>query len=424
MVGFAPARTRSPAIGLRYRRRYRQQPVREPFDQTFVAPQDAQGDGEVGVRLGRQGFRVGRGRLVHALVRDAVAGHELLADRPELGGVPLVRRAVAGRVHFAVATAFAGPEPGDARDRGLVGPTRGVQHGPGDGPPLHAVLGAGHAPAIGFEPVDRSAVDHGRSGPFVDAEVVPVDQEDQVGEAQPPGRVLRLVSRARRQTALAFEDEDFDLVGAGQLESQRLAGRERHAVAGRPGVGLEEERPAGHLGVAGQPAAVPQPEQMLPGEGEPAVFGEAEARIAGPLGPGPQPFVQDGERGVDQWHGVAGGEDESVAEPKPRPPDVPAHRPGQEQRQEHVDLGPRTARVAALAVVEGEVDALVDEVLEDLVAFEVRFGGGVQAIGLGAGGKLLGRHRRAPAPAAAAASGSTTVRVRRTASAIFSRELA
>src|ERR1035437_6911209 len=50
----------------------------------------------------------------------------------------------------------------------------------------------------------------------------------------------------------------------------------------------------------------------------------------------------------------------------PRPADIPAHRSGEEQREEHVNLGPRAAGMAALAVVEREVDQLVDEILEDL----------------------------------------------------------
>ena len=90
---------------------------------------------------------------------------------------------------------------------------------------------------------------------LVDPEVVPVDEEDEVRQAEAAGRVERLVGGAGRQAALALDDEDLDLLGAGHLEGERLAGRERHAVAGRPRVGLEEQRLAGHLGVAGQAAA-------------------------------------------------------------------------------------------------------------------------------------------------------------------------
>ena len=52
--------------------------------------------------------------------------------------------------------------------------------------------------------------------------------------------------------------------------------------------------------------------------------------------------------------------------------------PDEQQRQQHVDLGPRAAGVAALAVVQRQVDALVDEVLDDLVALEIGLGRGEQ----------------------------------------------
>src|SRR5450759_4019918 len=100
-------------------------------------------------------------------------------------------------------------------------------------------------------------------------------------------------------------------------------------------------------------------------------------------------------------------------------------------------LGPRAAGVAALAVVERQVDALVHQVLDDLVAGEVRLGRREQGCRLAAGtagnagdansGTAAGTaaHRAPPAPAAAVAvSGSTTVRIRRSASLMFSWELA
>ena len=77
--------------------------------------------------------------------------------------------------------------------------------------------------------------------------------------------------------------------------------------------------------------------------------------------------------------------------------------------------------MTALAVVELEVDALVDEVFEDLVMGEVAFGQGVKPVCWGGGGDLVDRHRPA---AALAASGSTTARIRFIASTMFSREFA
>ena len=93
--------------------------------------------------------------------------------------------------------------------------------------------------------------------------------------------------------------------------------------------------------------------------------------------------VEDGERRVHRGNGVPGRQHEPVREPQPRPADVPAHRPREHQREEHVHLGPGPAGVPALAVVEREVQALVDDVADDLPAREVGLGGGEEALGLG-----------------------------------------
>ena len=75
----------------------------------------------------------------------------------------------------------------------------------------------------------------------------------------------------------------------------------RHAVAGRPGVELQEERLALHLGVAGQAAAAPQPEQVLPGQRPLAVVGEGEARRrASRSCAGAHDLVEHGQRRVDR----------------------------------------------------------------------------------------------------------------------------
>ena len=54
-----------------------------------------------------------------------------------------------------------------------------------------------HAPAVAAEPVRGGAGDDGADGGVVDAEVVPVDDEVEVVEAQAPGGVHGLV-HARR----------------------------------------------------------------------------------------------------------------------------------------------------------------------------------------------------------------------------------
>ena len=226
-------------------------------------------------------------------------------------------------------------------------------------------------------------MDNCGSRSFVDPVVVPVDEEDQVREPQPPGRVLGLVRRTRCQAAFAFDNEDFDLLGAGELEGQRLACGEGHAVARRTRVGLEEEGPAGHLGVARQPAAMPQPEKVLPRQREAAVARKGEPGIAAgafAVGARSEPLVEDGEGGIDERHDVTRREHEAITESAPRLPQVPAHRPREQQRQQHVDLGPRAARMPALTVVQREVDALVDQVLEDLVSCELGLGAAHQRI--------------------------------------------
>ena len=47
-----------------------------------------------------------------------------------------------------------------------------------------------------------------------------------------------------------------------------------------PVLALKKQRLAGHLGVAGQAATVPEAQQVLPREGPAAVIGEGEARVA------------------------------------------------------------------------------------------------------------------------------------------------
>ncbi len=65
------------------------------------------------------------------------------------------------------------------------------------------------------------------------------------------------------------------------------------------------------------------------------------------------------------------GEHEAVAEALLRVADIPAHLARQQQRQQGVHLGARAARMPALAVVEDDVDGVVDQVFDHLPVGEV-----------------------------------------------------
>src|SRR5439155_25498234 len=103
--------------------------------------------------------RVGRRRLVDACVLDAVALHEGLAHRPELRRVHGPRRAVALVVVLPVAAALARLEPGHRRHAVGILSARRLEDRPRYRLPVRALLGAGHAPAIGVEPALRGPGD-------------------------------------------------------------------------------------------------------------------------------------------------------------------------------------------------------------------------------------------------------------------------
>src|SRR4029077_760880 len=116
-----------------------------------------------------------------------------------------VRGAVALVVVLAVAAALAGLEPGDRWDPIRVLAPRRLQDRTGHGTPLGAIHRPRHAPGVGVEPRFGGPRDHARDRGIVDPVVVPVQKEDEVAEAQPPGRVARLVAGAWGQAALALD---------------------------------------------------------------------------------------------------------------------------------------------------------------------------------------------------------------------------
>ena len=129
-----------------------------------------------------------------------------------------------------------------------------------------------------------------------------------------------------REPSLALDGEDLYLFGARQLQRQSFSDGGADAVRRRAGVVLQEQAFPGHLGVPGQAAAVAELGQHLPGEGELPVVGKRVTLEAGPLVAGSQPFVEHGQRGVNERDGVPGGQDEAVGEAEPRPAQVPSHR--------------------------------------------------------------------------------------------------
>ena len=157
---------------------------------------------------------------------------------------------------------------------------------------------------------------------------------------------------AGRQAAFAFDGEDLDLVAAGHLERQRLAGGGRHAVARRAGVELEEERLAGHLGVAGQALVAAQGHQVF--REDAALLRHEVALVAGLLVLGAHGLVEDGQRGIDQ----------GLVWPPARTKRSPKRFSGWRMSQrmaplssvvtKHVHLGARAAGVAALAQVRAQ----------------------------------------------------------------------
>jgi hypothetical protein len=139
----------------------------------------------------------------------------------------------------------------------------------------------------------------------VDAVVVPVEEVDEVVEAEAPSRVLHLVVRARRVAAFAFHREDPHLARARVLERHRLAERRGRAVARGSGVELEEEGLALHLRVAGETLVVAEEEQVLPDERALLGVRDEEARILRELVADAERLVVDGEHAVDERAAVA-----------------------------------------------------------------------------------------------------------------------
>ena len=349
--------------------------------------------GHVGLHLVVQGLRIVGGGPFEALELHPVLLHEGLLGGPVLGAVGLVRRPVAGVVVLAVLAALACAHPGDARAVLLVLAAGHAEQGAGDVGPVTAVLGSVHAEAVGAEPVVGGAGDHGARREGVDAEVVPVEQVVEVRQAQSPGTALGLVVGTGGVAALALVGEDVHLIHARPLQGHGDTRGRWRAVAARARVRLEEQRLALHLGVAGQPAAAAEGEQVLPDELTLLGARDGVLLVAGLFEQVAQRLVVDGQRAIDQRGAVAGHEHEAVAEGQFGPADVPAHGAAQGERDEAVHLRAAAPRVPALPVVQHHVDVLVDAVLDH---FPVRVVGLLladQGLQIGSGGGAHGAPR-------------------------------
>ncbi len=206
---------------------------------------------QVGGELFLPRLRVGGGCPAEVGELHAVLLGKGLFGLPEQIGVHGVWRAMREVVVLEIAAPFAGLEPAGVRRLvGVIALGQAQQHA-GDIRPLAALLCADHPPAVRAEPVDRRAVYHLADRLVVDAEVVPVDQEVQVVQPQPPGGVHHLVVHPGGQPGFAFHGKDLHALRSGALERHRLAGCRRAAVSGGTGVELEEQGLAFHLGVTG-----------------------------------------------------------------------------------------------------------------------------------------------------------------------------
>ena len=163
---------------------------------------------EPAARLFAAGLFTRIARVSGALEGDSVLVCEVLTAPPEQLGVALVGRAVGGRIEFVVAAALARLEPHHARPPGGIRIVRDGEQGFGDGLVVVALVRPGHAPAVGLEPFLGRTVHHFAVREAVDAVVVPIEEVDQVVEPEPVGRVLDLVVRPGRVSALTFHRED------------------------------------------------------------------------------------------------------------------------------------------------------------------------------------------------------------------------
>ncbi len=177
--------------------------------------------------------------------------------------------------------------------------------------------------------------------------------------------------RAGGVTTFAFHGKHACLSSTRVLERQSFAHCRRRTVTRGPGVELEEERLALHLRVTGQTLVATQVEQVF--EHQLALGGvrDEEARVLGQRMPRTQGFAVDRQHGVHRRRTVTRDQHKAIAEGQLGPADVEAHARSQRGRDEQRHFGTRAARMARLAQVEHQVDALVDQVTDLLVVREM-----------------------------------------------------
>jgi imidazoleglycerol phosphate dehydratase HisB len=86
------------------------------------------------------------------------------------------------------------------------------------------------------------------------------------------------------------------------------------------------------------------------------------AQVAGLLILDAHRFVEDCQCAINEWNCVTAQQDEPVAKTFFGVADIPAHDAAQKRGDQHVDFGARPTRVATLAIVEDDVNELINQV--------------------------------------------------------------
>jgi len=119
--------------------------------------------------------------------------------------------------------------------------------------------------------------------------------------------------------------------------------------------------------MAGQPPLTTQVEQVFPYQRPPLETLYQIPGVISPLVIDTEGFVVNRQHGVNQGNGVPPHQDKAVGEALAGIANIPAHGTRKRINHKHVDLGAGAAGVAALAMVEHDINALIYQVFDNLV---------------------------------------------------------